>query len=38
MKITMIDSELQVKWKFIPNENWERWEKYYDTQSKTKKS
>jgi hypothetical protein len=38
MEIATLDTELWVKWMFTPNENWERWEKYYDIQSKTKNS
>jgi hypothetical protein len=36
MKLASLDTELKVKWVFIPNENRERWEKYYDIQSKKK--
>jgi hypothetical protein len=36
MKITALDSELWVKWMFIPIENRDSWEKYYDIQSKRK--
>jgi hypothetical protein len=34
MNTTTLDSELWVKLMYIPNENRERWEKYYDLQSK----
>jgi hypothetical protein len=38
MKIKTLDSEFWVKWMYIPIENWEKWEKYYDIQSKSKNS
>jgi hypothetical protein len=36
MKIKILDSELWIKWMYIPNENQEKWEKYYDIPNKTK--